>query len=709
MAITSPENRGDTSIFRYNTDNSIGFITDLSEIPNSLDDEPTAAEVVVVNGEQILLVSDRDERGVLSYRINNDGTLEVAGAVTDNGRTTARLGAGEAVTTAEVDGQTFAFSVRPFVNGVSSFLVNPDGSLSAADVQFNSGNAAEVVITDLTVAQTAGGSYVITTNQLEDTLSVYSVASNGALTQIDVVTASVSPSLDAPVVIETIYIGNTPYIYVASGFGDAIEVFSMSGTGRLTHLQSITKTADIALDQPLSLVPAILDGQQYIFVSSELSDGVSAFAVGSDGRLTHEESFFDDATIALDGVTAISVFGVGPNNEAILAAAGDNDNGISFFSLNATFSEPTASRFNGASNTDEITVFRGDGTDDLVNADGGIDRVIGGTGDDSLSGGYGDDFLSGGTGNDIVLGGEGFDQIFAGPGDTGDDIFIGGSGQDTVGGGAGNDFIVGDFFLSGSFGSLDVDGTSNANGFDHDDVLYGGAGNDVIIAGTFEDAGGNNRFDSIDEVGQGFSDNVAYAGSGNDTVVGEWTDILGGGAGSDLIYGLNGSDTIYGGRENGVEFVTNDTLIGGAGNDLIFAGESNDSVDGGADHDQLFGGSGNDTIDAGSGDDSIYGGAGNDILLGGQGADTFYFSNAHGNDEILDFSISDDTLFLANTVTDLSLIANVADFISNETRTDVTSGTDVNGVVIDTGGGEIFIRGLTLADFENSSVNIVLS
>ncbi|UTW60464.1 hypothetical protein KFE96_10295 [Kordiimonas sp. SCSIO 12603] len=150
-------------------------------------------------------------------------------------------------------------------------------------------------------------------------------------------------------------------------------------------------------------------------------------------------------------------------------------------------------------------------------------------------------------------------------------------------------------------------------------------------------------------------------------------------------------------------------MNGGAGNDVIFAGALSDSVDGGADEDQLFGGAGNDTIDAGSGDDSIFGGAGNDTLTGGDGADIFYFANTHGNDEILDFSIGDDTLFLANTATDLSSIADIADFISNETRTDALSGTEVNGVVIDTGGGEIFIRGLTLADFENSTVNIVLS
>ena len=151
-----------------------------------------------------------------------------------------------------------------------------------------------------------------------------------------------------------------------------------------------------------------------------------------------------------------------------------------------------------------------------------------------------------------------------------------------------------------------------------------------------------------------------------------------------------------------------DRLAGGAGNDTLMAAEGNDFLDGGIGIDLMTGGAGNDTyvvdnirdrvlensdsqggndlvlssisyklglnvesltltgamdisgtgnnsantIVGNSGANTINGGAGQDVLIGGDGADSFLFSSALGSsnhDDILDFSVSDDTIVLSRS------------------------------------------------------------
>ena len=78
-----------------------------------------------------------------------------------------------------------------------------------------------------------------------------------------------------------------------------------------------------------------------------------------------------------------------------------------------------------------------------------------------------------------------------------------------------------------------------------------------------------------------------------------------------------------------------------------------DTISGGAGKDSMSGGAGNDIMSGGAGNDSMSGGAGNDNLTGDAGLDQFVFSTALGLDnvdKILDYSVTDDTIRLDDTV-----------------------------------------------------------
>ena len=63
----------------------------------------------------------------------------------------------------------------------------------------------------------------------------------------------------------------------------------------------------------------------------------------------------------------------------------------------------------------------------------------------------------------------------------------------------------------------------------------------------------------------------------------------------------------------------------------------------------LTGNKGANVLNGGGGDDTLEGGIGNDTLTGGAGHDTFLLKNT-SKDTITDFSVSDDTIQLDNSV-----------------------------------------------------------
>lgn len=353
---------------------------------------------------------------------------------------------------------------------------------------------------------------------------------------------------------------------------------------------------------------------------------------------------------------------------------------------------------------------------DTVYAGDGYDRLYGGNGDDVYHGLNGDDLIFGSLGNDLVYGGTGFDTLYGNEGnDTiwagdgrdlvhlgdGADVFHdtaqgGTSGRDTVYGGQGNDRIEGG------------NGDDEFHGQDNDDVINGRLGNDLIYGGV--------GFDTI--YGAEGSDTV-YAGDGRDLVyLGSGADVFydttqGGELGRDTVYAGTGSDTIEGGNGDdefhGLE--DHDLIYGRYGNDLIYGGTGFDTIYGDQGHDTVHGGDGRDVVYLGSGDDvffddtqsgnlgndQVFGGSGqdtihasggNDTLTGGGGADVFVFHENGAEDQITDFTQSEDQLW----------------FDMDGSRSSLDVNAVKGGTVIEYGSGQVFLEGISPSALSSEDV-----
>ncbi len=156
----------------------------------------------------------------------------------------------------------------------------------------------------------------------------------------------------------------------------------------------------------------------------------------------------------------------------------------------------------------------------------------------------------------------------------------------------------------------------------------------------------------------------------NDDLFFNSNDLFPGTDDDDVFDGLGGEDTIFGGSGN-------DTLIGGPGDDTIF---------GGLDNDVLNGEEGNDTLD---------GSFGNDTLDGGSGNDFFVYTQAPGNDRLIDFTQGEDQIDLTNLF--FSSFETLLLLLENNDNNNATITTQLGGQV-----STLEIEGFTVSDLNES-------
>ncbi len=231
----------------------------------------------------------------------------------------------------------------------------------------------------------------------------------------------------------------------------------------------------------------------------------------------------------------------------------------------------------------------------------------------------GNDTLFGGAGNDTLLGQAGNDTL---EGSTGADIIDGGTGFDTA------DFSRAISAVTVDLVSGGLKGEATGDKYISIEQVVGSSYNDQLL--------GSANADVLD--GRGGAD-VLRGRDGNDT--------LRGGAGADTLDGGNGFDTAtYYDSANGVVLsllkalgtggdAAGDSFIGiervqgsNVGADSITGSDAYDVLEGYGGDDALFGLAGNDYLHGGDGNDALTGGLGNDTMVGGKGFDTAFFNGA---------------------------------------------------------------------------------
>ncbi len=633
----------------------------------------------VLNGIVHLFVAGRDNNGLSVFSV--DGTT---GALTNvenevDAGPVLLDGAFSLATTA-IGGATILYAAAIDDDGITGFTVDPTTGALAFLTNETDQTALQLdAVVSVHTAVVGGTTFLFAAANADFGISVFQVTGGGLLQNTDNVVDNINRELAGAQALTTGVAAGKTFLFVAAGADDGVSVFEVSAQGVLTNVFNITDDATLALDSAGGLTTAVIAGTTYLFVASNIENGVNVFAVAPDGTLVHTTTITDAGALELAGAAGLTTTVVGGNT--YLVVAGRVDDGLSVFRI-----DTTGLTINGTAGRDTInatqsapgqlapgglgdTIFGLAGNDSIAGL-GGSDTITGGAGADSMNGGDGDDvFAIAGTEGvgDSFAGGAGNDRILVGAGAAASlsafnavsssvEVWLGNNqgvlgtaGGDTlnfaelvnmiglpfINGGAGNDAIVGSKFADDLRGGAGTDAIKGGLGNDilqitgaeaRNDALNGGGGVDrlkIVGAGATSLAGFNAASSSI-EIWQGNNKALlGTAGANTINLTGLQTK-----TGLPFIDGLGGSDTLVGSK-----FA--DDLRGGIGND---------NLQGGLGNDLLTGGLGNDNLQGGRGNDVVTGGLGRDVLRGGTGLDRFDFNalseSARGanRDQIVDFN-----------------------------------------------------------------------
>jgi len=641
-------------------------------------------------GEDTVFVTVEGSDRIQCYALDPNSGLTAQMCVTDTDVTYLRdVFALESVS---LNGVDYVIGASQSEHGISAFRIDDTCLVSTGNMGSDQGLGI-MTPTDMKVVEIGGQIFVLLASSPGDGLgqsgaiSVLELGADGSLIPTDHVIDTQDTRFGTVQSLEVVEAGGRTYV-IAAGGDDGLTLFVLLPNGRLVLMDVLADDFDIGLENVTSLAAYHQGDTLHMFISSEISPGVTEVTLDTsqngDTILSREDggqqqgTSLDDVMIGaggndhLNGGAGADILEDGAGQDTLTGGAGAD---VFVLRSDSEIDEITdfdwtrdrldlsdwpflydLSQLSVTSiSTGAIITWRGeylkitthDGSSltaaqviatiiKAPNRPPGLDGFGETNEDQLLEGAAGSNHLRGGGGNDTVHGYDGQDTLEGKAGDDllqgggGHDRLIGGDGEDTLQGGPDNDRLEGDAGQDILHGG---DGSDHLLGGAENDTLFGEADNDRLYGGTGDDLldGG----DGADKL---------YGEDGNDTLEGGGdNDLIEGGEGHDMLSGQSGNDTLQGGagadRLIGEE--GDDSLVGGAGNDGLFGGDGDDHIDGGEGHDRMIGDAGSDTLSGGDGSDRIYGGTENDTIYGGAGDDMIRggteddsLSGDDGNDQI---------------------------------------------------------------------------
>jgi Ca2+-binding RTX toxin-like protein len=349
----------------------------------------TQVSVTTVGGEVTLLPMGRLDDDVAIYHIDNAGVFSNAIPQSANGNDIGRFHVSQNLT---IDGKVFLFVSEWGVQGISSYRMKPDDTLNTKNSYEN--NVFDYVddISAFTTVDIAGKNFLFAASSFDAGLSSFRVGRHGNLHLKDTVAPSDGSGFHLPQALETIAVDGQNYVLMGSAGTDSITVYSVAKNGGLTEVDHLLDSLDTRFED-VSVLESFNYNDRAFVLAAGSDDGITLLELHSGGVLSVISVLADDFDTTLNNVTDIEVVEFGAEVHAFVSSGSENG----FTQIEIDLGDLNVSRI-GKTAPDTLT---GTAGDDVLSGMGGRDTLHGGDGDDRLVDGKGKDHLFGGAGADI--------------------------------------------------------------------------------------------------------------------------------------------------------------------------------------------------------------------------------------------------------------------------------------------------------------------
>jgi len=183
--------------------------------------------------------------------------------------------------------------------------------------------------------------YFIASGNDDTGFSVFRIGDDGNLTFVRTLHGSVTAddgstlTLDGSVHGQMVKKDDSTFYVGAIQKQDALVVYEMTADGSMSFVHAVKDNSALGLDNPVTGTAIHINGRDFILMPSVEEDAVTIFELSSTGRLSHIQTVFDHENTAfeLDGATDVSA--VQTAKGVLFAVAGKLDDGVSIFHLDA--------------------------------------------------------------------------------------------------------------------------------------------------------------------------------------------------------------------------------------------------------------------------------------------------------------------------------------------------------------------------------------
>ncbi|MGH6735151.1 MAG: hypothetical protein ACRECX_03615 [Methyloceanibacter sp.] len=269
-----------------------------------------ANAVISVNTAQnrdLIFVAASNDDGVSSFEVAADGTLINRDNVDDSDDGAFQLDGAIALATAQigVGNSVTALFVAGIEDGGISVFTTTTGTLINQDNVTDAGNLELDGVAALATAVVGSKIYLFAAGLSDDGISVFEVGLGGDLTNVFNVTDDSTLNLGGAIAITATKIAGTEYVFVAGTGDNGISVFGVAADGTLINVDNIDDAdePDLELLGVRDLATAVVNGQTFLYAAGHFDDGISSFRVDVTG-LTINGTGGNDTIDALNAPAA---------------------------------------------------------------------------------------------------------------------------------------------------------------------------------------------------------------------------------------------------------------------------------------------------------------------------------------------------------------------------------------------------------------------
>lgn len=246
----------------------------------------------------------------------------------------------ESLATGVVGGRTLVFAVGKDDDGLSVFELNDDGTLTNLYNLDDTGSLGIENLNEIHFVESGGNAFLIAGGE-EDQLDVFSVASDGTLTQTDSQDKDDNNLLKDIDALDTITVGSKTFIVVGNAYNTSgVSVYELASDGTITETDTQADNGTLFIDEVRSIVTGEAGGNSFVIAVGYDDDGISVFQIDANGNLTNTFNLADGASPDIVGED-LELYNVRAMTTAVMGgttyvyAGGAGDDGISVFQLNS--------------------------------------------------------------------------------------------------------------------------------------------------------------------------------------------------------------------------------------------------------------------------------------------------------------------------------------------------------------------------------------